>query len=58
MDVEPDQEEGKVESEVVAKLLASMINCWLWLGDLPDRILDDTTTLIPKEIGATDPARF
>lgn len=41
------RKKGRVQSEEMATLLASMLNCWLWAGDIPSRMLEGTTKLIP-----------
>ena len=52
--------DGRRKSDILSipvKDLTGMFNTWLYSGCLPRPLLTGYTTLVPKEVGTTDPAK-
>ena len=52
--------DGRQKSDILAipiKELTEMFNIWLYAGCQPSDLLSGYTTLVPKEVGTTDPAK-
>ena len=54
----PDGRKLAALKNVPVRVLTCLLNKWAYAGMLPTKLWEGRTTLIPKEAGMTDPAKF